>query len=109
MISRGLLRLADVRQSGTFRVLAKVFGSVGTRGVAPFPGSVGASRSGAKFKMTDVIGQYGLEDEFAADEPGLEQGYLAYCKVFGDLPPEAEDISGEQWRGVRALLASTRL
>ena len=65
--------------------------------------------TGATFKMTDVIDQYGPEDELAADESGLEQGYLAYSKVFGDLPPEAEDISVEQWCGVRALLASSRL
>ena len=45
--------------------------------------------------MSDVIDQYGLEDELVADESRLEQGYLAYSKIFGDLPPEAEDIPVE--------------
>ena len=33
--------------------------------------------TGSKFKMADVIDQYGLEDELVAYESGLEQGYLA--------------------------------
>ena len=39
----------------------------------------------------------------------MEQGYAEYTRIFGDLPPEAEDITVEQWCGVRALLASSRI
>ena len=52
--------------------------------------------SGAKFKMTDVIDQFGLEDEHPADDVGMDAGYADYVKIFGDLPPENEDISVEQ-------------
>ena len=59
--------------------------------------------------MTDIFDQYGLEDELPADEAGMEQGYADYSKIYGNLPPEADDVSVEQWCGVRALLASSRI
>ena len=62
----------------------------------------------AKVKLTETIGQFGLEAELTVDDDSLEKGQVIYTAIFGGLPTEEEDITAEQLTGFQALLRVNR-
>ena len=62
----------------------------------------------AKVKMTETVDQFGFGAELAVDNALLDQGQEVYTTIFGDLPAEEEDITGEQITALRAQLGAKR-